>query len=168
MSGISFPGGGGSGVGSADPTSWVRTVFPAANLSTASATFVAIDDTNLPISVDLVTGDVVVMSISTSWGMAGPGNVIGVDWNVDRPVSADLTQASPSGAYGFGSIEIPNTGVDGTHVTVMGIFTATEDGVHIFKPRWKVGGGTTAYIFGDAASYSAPIVHEVRMSSAGS
>lgn len=156
-------GGGGSGAGSLDITSVQRLPNPA--YSTTSATLVAIDDTNLPLTVTLGVGDKVYLSFCAPFGISSPGNVIGVDWLVDRPVSADLTIGSNAGAHAAGVIEPGTNGTDSNQRIIEAEFTCTEAGSHVFKPRWKVSGGTTAYIT-NSGIYTALVNHRAIVKSA--
>lgn len=130
------------------------------DLTTTSSSFVDIDATNLPaLSSYLFVGDEVELLLTAAGGMSSAGNVAGFDWLVDRPVSADTNlRGSAFAAWLF---EGANVQSDGTPIAAHGLFVATEEGVHTFKPQWKISGGTTLHIF-LSGTYWQPIVHTMK------
>ena len=147
------PAGGGGG------STFKQTVYaPAADLSTASTTYVDIDATNLPaLSLTVAVGDVVDLMLLATWGESAGGEIIGVDWLVDQPVSADARAAGTK--YGVGVIELSGQSLDAQTIPVLGPFTATEAGAHTFKPQWRVSGGTAFIRCG--GTYNSRIIHRV-------
>lgn len=131
------------------------------NYTTTSTSLVAIDDTNLPVTVTLAVGDVVELMFEAPYAHSAAGNVIGIDWLVDRPTSADITSLAndlTASVYAAGVINLGNNAIFDNTIPVTTYFTATEAGSHIFKPRWRTGGGTAKISTADA-TYPAPIVH---------
>lgn len=133
--------------------------------STTSATLTAIDDTNLPITVTLAAGDEVHLAFSAPFGISSAGNVIGFDWLVDAP-NADTVIGQSLGAWALANFEFGTNGTDSQQNNAMGLWTAAEPGVHIFKPRWRVAGGTTGYISKDGGTYTGIINHRAIIKSA--
>jgi hypothetical protein len=130
--------------------------------TTTSTTLAVIDDTNLPISVDLEAGDVVELSLVAPWAHSNIGSIVGIDWNINQPMSADTTIAAIHSTYAA-SIHVQITYTDFAPSTPMtGVFVATEDGTHTFSPRWRTSGGT-ARIEQDG-TYATPIYHTVKVS----
>lgn len=127
------------------------------NYTTTSSTYTAIDDTNLQISVTLAVGDEVSLEFYAPWSIASVGNVAGLDWLVDAP-SADTMIANSTGAYGCAAFEFGSNAADCDTRSAMGLWIAAEAGVHVFKPRWKVSGGTTVYLR-QTGTYNGLIVH---------
>lgn len=147
--------GGGGGGGS----TFKQTIYaPASDLSTTSTTYIDIDATNLPaLSLTLAVGDVVDLMLLAAWGAAGGGMVIGVDWLVDQPTSADTRGAGTK--FGVGVIELSGQSLDANTIPVLGAFVATEAGVHSFKPQWRVSGSTGYLRCG--GTYNSRIIHRV-------
>lgn len=139
---------------------WRQTIYtPGSDITTTSTSYADIDSTNLPaLSLTLVTGDVVRLELTATWGYSASGNVIGVDWLVDQPVSSDTN--TRDGKYGAAALELGTSETDGKTLTVMSSFTATESGAHTFKPQWRRGAAGTAAIRG-GGSYHSPVRHRV-------
>lgn len=154
--------GGSGGAGSLSLTGVQRYQSP--SYSTNSASLVAIDDTNLPLSLTLGIGDEVYLEFCAPFGISSPGNIIGVDWLVDAPVT-DVTIGSNAGAYAAAVFEPGGSATDSNQRTAMAKFVATEAGVHVFKPRWRVSGGATAYIT-NGSLYTALVNHRAIVKSA--
>src|SRR5688500_18371715 len=109
------------------------------NMTTTSTSKVAIDTTDLAyLTLDLAIGDVVRCTLAGQAFMLDATNAVGFDFEVDRPTSADtfIGSAAEFGLTEFGGND------DRQVVFVEGLFTATEAGVHGFRPAWLVTGGT--------------------------
>jgi hypothetical protein len=106
--------------------------------STSSLTKTPIDATNLPyLTHILAVGDLVVCTLSAKFVMNTTGQAFGIDFEVDQPISAN-TFAAPSSDYGVNG----GSGTVRQPVTAIGLFVATEVGVHGFRPVWVVSGNT--------------------------
>lgn len=106
--------------------------------TTTSTSFVAIDTTNLPyLTLTLAVGDVVRCILTGQHANSGV-NYMSYDVAVDQPTSADRRIAE-SAEYGL--MNETNSNIQ-TLITVIGLFTATEAGLHGFRPMWKVTAGT--------------------------
>lgn len=153
-------GGGGGGAGGLEVSR--LQYFKGSAYTTTSATAVAIDDANLGIAVELAVGDEAHLDFTALFGISAPGNLIGFDWLLDGPGSGDtLLGDDESGASAQAWFEFGTNATDADTRHASGLWVAVEDGVHTFKPRWKVSGGVTASIHAGGGTYNAPIVHQV-------
>lgn len=126
----------------------------------ATSTLTDIDATNLPaLSVYCFVGDIVELKLHCTARNSTDGQVVGFDWLIDQPTSADTSiravHSADHGAY----YTQRGAGYD-TMVDVTRTFTVTEEGVHSFKPQWKNTGGTAT--IPQAASHDTPITHVVK------
>ena len=132
---------------------------PTSDTSTTSTSYVAIDAVNLPaLGLSLQVGDEVELRLVATWGASASGMVIGVDWLVDQPTSADTNTRGTR--YGAAAIELGQNATDGNTIPVISTFIATEAGLHTFLPQWRVSSGT-GYLRG-AGTYHSPVRHRVR------
>jgi hypothetical protein len=143
------------------PRQFKQTIYTAgSDYSTSSTTYVDIDATNLPaLSLTLAVGDVVALSLTAAWGHSANGNLIGIDWLVDQPTSADTNTRASS--YGAWVIELSDSNRDAYSETATSSFTATEAGVHSFKPQWKTNSGANSAKIRGGGTYYTPIRHRV-------
>lgn len=128
------------------------------NKTTTSTTFVAIDTTNLAyLTLSLAIGDVVRCKLQ---GQAYNGsNAVGAwDFEVDQPASAD-TRCYPAAENGAG-ID-PVTIVTRVTVHIEALFTATEAGVHGFRPMWRTTAGTLTLANGTSGADDTAIIFTV-------
>jgi hypothetical protein len=142
--------------------SFKRTVyFYSSNHSMQSAnTWNDIDATNLPaLSLALAVGDVVELEINAPWSVA-VGNVLQFDWLIDQPTSADTDLRTIYGSKQAFLIEGPSGSEDLCNKAVRALFTATEAGVHSFKPQWRAN-STSHKIANLDPNYSTPVYHTV-------
>lgn len=160
--GILTTGIGGGGSGGSGQNIEVTSVqhFEGSAYTTTSATAVAIDDAALGIEVTLAVGDEVHLEFDAPFGISSPGNLIGFDWLLDGPGAGDTllgddeATATAQAWFEFGTNA---TDIDNRHAS--GKWVAVEDGVHTFKPRWKVTGGATASCHAGGGTRNAPVVH---------
>lgn len=133
-----------------------QTVYlPAANITTTSSTYTAIDGTNLPaLALTLAVGDVVDLSFTATIMNQTPGNIVQFDWTVDQPTSADVNTRGTKQQTGSFAINAASTNSQ----TIRGVFVATEAGAHTFLIKWKVPSGT-GQINGNDPNYNSPIIH---------
>lgn len=132
-----------------------------ADLSIASSTMTTIDGTNIPaLGLTLAVGDVVDLEFTATWGASGSGTVMGFDWLIDQPVSAD-TNLRGSGYGAFLKEWAATADLDANTATARGWFVATEAGTHTFLPQWRSSGGTK-YIRLTGTYYS-PVFHRVSL-----
>jgi hypothetical protein len=128
-----------------------------ADLSTPSTSFADIDPTNLPaLSLDLNVGDTVELTLKLT-AKHTAGNIVGFDWLIDRPVSADTNTRGASWAaflWEFGT-----NAADAETLCPRALFTVTEAGVHGFKPQWRVNSGTGFILL--SSTYWTLIEHRV-------
>lgn len=108
------------------------------NKTTTSTSFVAIDATNLGyLTLNLAVGEVVrcILAGQTYTSTAGQQNQF--DFEVDQPTSGDTR-------IGIGADNGLTTNADNARevLCVVGYFTATEAGVHGFRPMWRTNAGT--------------------------
>jgi hypothetical protein len=132
------------------------------NITTTSTTFVDVDATNFPaLSLTLAVNDVVELIFApNAVKQSGVGGVMGFDWLIDRPTSADTSiraiMGSDAAAWRMATAFDTNM----TAFIARATFICTEAGVHSFKPQWKVTGGTGELVMSDA-NYDAPCLHRV-------
>lgn len=105
------------------------------NWTTTSTSFVAVDATDFAyLTLDLAIGDVVRCTlVGQAYGTTG---VVGFDFEVDQPTSAN-TRLAPNAENGLLVASATRS-----PMSVIGLFTATEAGVHGFRPMWRVASGT--------------------------
>jgi hypothetical protein len=152
----------GIGAGVAGPSVEVTCVqhFEGSAYTTTSATAVAIDDAALGIELTLAVGDEVYLDFDAPFGISSPGNLIGFDWLLDGPGSGDtLLGDDENGATAQAYFEFGTNATDIDNRHASGKWVAVEDGVHTFKPRWKVTGGVTASLHAGGGTRNAPVVH---------
>ncbi len=109
----------------------------AGTLTTTSTTKTPIDATNLGyLTFDLAVGDVVKLLLAATTANSSGANVMGFDYEVDRPTSANVYVGNTND-YGVISS-------DGNRKcqTIVATFIATEAGVHGFRPVWVMETGT--------------------------
>lgn len=137
-----------------------QTVFaPSSAVSTSSTSFVDIDAGLPALSLDLAVGDVVHLSLKANVLNDNDGNVIAVDWDIDRPVSANTNIRTITGmAYADYMVQRGNG--YGVTTTFEATFTCTEAGVHTFEPQWLVSGGT-GRLYQTSYPHTMPITHRV-------
>ena len=129
---------------------------PPSDITSTSTTMVDIDATNLPaLSSDLAVGDIVELTLSAPWSHSASGTIIGVDWLIDQPTSADTNIRGSS--YAAWTIELGTNAFDINSLTAYATFTATEAGVHTFKPQWRTSTGTARIEGG--GTYTTPVFH---------
>lgn len=114
----------------------------------SSTTFGAIDATNLDyLTLDLAIGDQVDLMLSFQAYLASGTNAYAFDFEVDRPTSAnERANASCDVGVGYQAFD----GNRKTH-TVWTTYTATEAGVHGFRPVWR-GSGAGSMTMANATS----------------
>lgn len=113
------------------------------NKTTNSASYAAIDATNLPpLSLPLEVGDVVRCTLA-GYGVAGSGTGAQFDFQVIPPYGTTVMLASPA-----------TTGVTSISTTApvplaaIGFYTALVAGVHTFQPFWSsVNSGLTVTLY---------------------
>lgn len=125
--------------GGAGTASFKRTVLNGGgNKTTTSTSLVAIDTTNLGyLTFDLEVGDVVRCALQ---GQITHSGAVAVSWDfeVDQPTSGD-TRIGSGADYGCMKMTVDTN----RHLlNVFGLFTATEAGVHGFRPMWSTDSGT--------------------------
>ena len=141
--------------------SFKRTVYRhTSDYTVTSGTLADIDATNLPaLTLTLAIGDVVRTSFHAAFGISNSGNVIKVDWLIDRPTSADTTFRALNGGAAAGVIELGGAATDSNSRTIIGLFTCTEAGVHSFKPQWAV--SATTGILVNIGAYGCAMINMV-------
>lgn len=132
-------GGGGSGL------TFKKTLHRGgSDLAYAGTSYADIDAGFPALSLTLAVGDVVEMEFSATFGNTATGNIIHIDWLIDQPTSGDTAIRTVNGGAAAGVIELGTNATDANFKTVKGVFTATEAGVHTFKPQWKSNSGSAS------------------------
>lgn len=125
--------------------------------STTSMTKTPIDSTNLGFqTVTLAVGDKVRCQLYGSCEHASDSGGVAFDFEVDRPASANVYMAN-NADFGVFSIDTPPNAITyNAAVSAVGSFTATEAGVHGFRPVWRTNAGTARLL--NAASGSSDVL----------
>lgn len=127
---VTIPGGGGSTAFKS-----VRLVG-SGNKSITGTSYGAIDATNLPYqTLTLAVGDVVRCTFYATF--LPSSGLLAIDFEVDQPTSANVNTSGNE----LGSCAMSNASGRQPYA-VIDLFTATEAGVHGFRPVAKVGSGT--------------------------
>lgn len=133
---------------------------PSVAVSTSSGTFVDINNTELPpLALNLDVGDVVHLSLKANVLNDADGNVVAFDWDIDRPTSANTNIRSITG-MAYADYMVQRGAGYGVTTTISASFTATEAGVHTFKPQWLVS-GSTGRLHQTSYPHTMPITHRV-------
>lgn len=113
-----------------------------------TATFTAVDATNLGyLTLTLAIGEVVRCTLNANIWTTSNSEYGGVDFGVDRPVSAD-TRCYPT--CDFGAAEIQSN--FRTPYNIVGYFTCAEAGSHGFRPLWRTYDVSHGLVMANAAS----------------
>lgn len=131
------------------------------NPTRGTNSFADIDATLFPaLSLTLAVGDVVELMLRAAFKHSATGNVVGFDWLIDRPTSADTTIRANGTKAAAWLYEWPHLGNDVQTLTPTATFVCTEAGAHTFKPQWCPFGGTATMLNTDA-NYFTQSVHRV-------
>lgn len=131
------------------------------NPTRATNSYDDIDATLFPaLSLTLAVGDVVDLELRGTFKHSGSGALLGFDWLIDQPTSADTTIRANGSKAAAWLFEWPHLGYDAQTLHPRGTFVATEAGVHTFKPQWRPFSGTTTMMNNDA-NYFTAAVHRV-------
>lgn len=140
----------------------VQTTYTGTTNPTRSTnSYADIDATLYPaLSLVLYPGEVIDLMFRGTFKASAAGNILGIDWLIDRPTSADTSVRAIGSKYAAWLHEWPTNGVDGDVLAATGTFVVTEAGAHTFKPQWRPSSGSVT-IMNDDPNYFTPSVHRV-------
>lgn len=112
------------------------------DMTSASTTLTAIDATDLAyVTFTLAVGDVVELALFGTASNSSGGFGVCIDYEVDQPTSGNVFVGAGN-EFGVQFLYTASAGYP-TKVAAVATFTATEAGVHGFRPVWKSDGAGT-------------------------
>jgi hypothetical protein len=127
-------------------------------MTTTSPTYVAIDATDLAyLTLNLAVGDVVRCMLAAQL-LSSSDSVVSFDFEVDQPTSANV-RVGEGADRGLGSQA--GAAAFRQTVNIMGLFVATEAGVHGFRPMWLTDAGTASLANASSADSDSVVTFSV-------